>query len=105
MKVKNIFVADVVGSICSVSGGNLVIERTIGLECRICKKTRDGYIDMETNTLYSSSSSFGEPNIVTDTITPLSDYYNVFGTKKPTKHSNKEKVYAKVDMLRRNGKL
>lgn len=105
MRIKNLVVTDLINPMTIMSFGHGGMEESEILTCRICRKEKDGYIDLESNNTFSEKQEFGYKRVDEETVTPLSDYYNFFGMKKKNKHQNKKEVYQKVKTLKKEGKF
>lgn len=105
MKVKDLVVADLVEPMATMESKSCSMEESCILECRICRKEKQGYIDLKTSKRFSKKQELGYCRVEEKTVTPLSDYYNRLGMKKKNNHKNKEKVYKRVKELKKEGKL
>lgn len=105
IKIKNLVVVDLINPMTIMSFGNSRMEESEILTCRICRKEKYGYTDLESNNTFSEKQKYGYKRVDEETITPFSDYYNFFGMKKRNKHQNKKEVYQKVKSLKKEGKF
>lgn len=81
------------------------IEHSFLLETRICRKTVNGYIDLETNSYYSGKQQLGIDRVDKKSMVELSEYYNFLGFKNNNHYENKKEVYEKVKKLKQARKI
>ncbi len=106
--IKNLVVADIAIPYELIKVNSTSVEKAIIRDCVICKEEKNGYIDLETNKYYhkfNENNKVGNERILPDSIIPLTEYYNFLGMKKNNNHENKNKVYSKVDKLKKMGKI
>lgn len=101
MKYDNFYVSNLI--ISSYLFGD--VEKCFLLESRICRKTKKGYVDIETQAFYSDEQKKGIDRIVEDTLTPLNNYFNILGLKKKNRYANQNEVYQKVKHLKSQRKI
>lgn len=80
-------------------------EKYFILESRICRKVKNGYIDIETQRIYSDEQKKGIDRVIEDTLIPLSSYFNILGFKKKNNYNNKDMVYSRVKHLKSQRKI
>ncbi len=105
MKIKNLVVADVAKIVDYYQVGHMTMSEVHEIPCRILKKDIGGYIDLENNERYSTCQNNVNKRVKEETMTPLTDYYNIFKKPKKNSHQNKEQVYQKVKKLINQGKI
>lgn len=81
------------------------MEHSFLLETRICRKTVNGYIDLETNSRYSEEQQMGIDRVDKKSMVALSEYYNCLGFKNHNHYENKKEVYEKVKKLKQARKI
>lgn len=101
MKYDNLYVTNLI--IPSYYIGD--VEKFFLLESRICRKTKKGYIDVETQAFYSAKQTQGIDRIDENTLVPLNDYYNCLGLKKKNRYTNQNEVYQKIKHLKSERKI
>ena len=101
MKYDNFYVSNLI--ISSYLFGD--VEKCFLLESRICRKTKKGYVDIETHAFYSSEQTRGIDRIDQDSLVPLNSYYNTLGFKKKNHYANQNEVYQKVKHLKSQRKI
>lgn len=80
-------------------------EHAFLLKTRICRKTINGYMDLETNCYYSEKQQLGIDRIDRKSLIELSEYYNRLGFKNNNHYENKKEVYEKVKKLKQARKI
>lgn len=108
MKIKNLYVVDIVKPMEIMKSITCTIENATCSPDHICEKVEfpDNvfFRDLEDGKEYPQTDRLGVSRIEEEAI-PLSDYYNFMGFKKKNNHANQEKVYDKVKKLKKQGIL
>lgn len=102
-KIEHLVVADIEERIETDQIGHITISNIYASPCRICRKEMEGYTDLESNEKLTIEENYEGKKIKEETITYLTEYYDLFGNKKNNNHSNKEEVYQKVKKLKQEG--
>ena len=110
MNRKNLYVLDVERAMSFTESKTFVFADCFTLCDRICRKeiTKEGnvfYSDLESGEKYFVTDNFLDDEIVSETIVPLTDYYNFLGFPKKNVYENREVVNSKVKQLRKMKKI
>ena len=98
MKLYNIYVADVI-----IPMGFTLHRELKTVKTEIVVKDKDKYRDLISGDYYEVRSNIGTIRI--HRLTPLSDYYNIFGQKKKNNYRNQSTVDEKVKILKNRNVL
>lgn len=102
-QIEHLVVADIEERTETVKIGHMTISNINVLPCKICRKEMEGYTDLESNEKLTIEENYEGKKIKEETITYLTDYYDLFGMKKKNSHPNQEEVYQKVKKLKQEG--
>lgn len=99
MKIKGLYVADIINP----TDLTMTLEFGFVEQAVICRESKTGYINIETDRIYSKDHTvMGVCRITSpDKVYPLSDYYFAIGIRKPNKHANKNELHENVKRLRK----